>query len=209
MRIKLLKLLSIVMFLILLSTIIEIDSNSSGLLELAKENLEKSGVEYLVTAVVLNYRGFDTMFEIFVLALAFLGVSILSDKRVEALSENEPILNFFSSILIPLVLMVALFILYKGSYSAGGAFQASALIAGGLILSFLSSKNITFDENRLIYKFSFSIGLIIYLLIALVGVLTSQMLNFYSSGVLLMMLESSLTITISYILFSLYLRVSR
>ena len=205
MQTKLLKLLSITLFLILFSAIVEISFTSNGLLNLAKENLEKSGVDYLVTAVVLNYRSFDTMFEIFVLALAFFGTLIISKEEPKKLKEDEPILNFFSSILTPLVFMVAIFILYKGSYSAGGAFQASSLIAGGLILSFLSGRNIVIDRDKLRYKVTLSIGLIVYLSIATIGAISSTMLNFNSSGFLIMILEMSLTLTISYILFLLYL----
>ena len=48
--------------------------------------------------------------------------------------KQYPIVNEVSSLLIPLILLFALYVQFHGDYGAGGGFQAGVIFASGLIL---------------------------------------------------------------------------
>lgn len=92
-----------------------------------------SGVAHRVTAVLLNFRAWDTLLELAVLLLALLGARQLGPVRLE-LSEPWPLLRAWSRILAPLLVLAGGYVLWRGSSAPGGAFQAGALLAAGVVL---------------------------------------------------------------------------
>src|SRR5690606_25916140 len=92
-----------------------------------------SGVAYTVTAVLLNFRAWDTLLELAVLLLALLGARQLGPVRLE-LSDPWPLLRAWSRILAPLLVLAGGYVLWRGSSAPGGAFQAGALLAAGVVL---------------------------------------------------------------------------
>ncbi len=105
------------------------------------ENLAASGVENPVTAVLLNFRGYDTLFEIAVLLAAMVGVWSLDrgHRRFgRPISEPafDPILGALIRIAVPATIVTAVYLTWVGSSAPGGAFQAAALLAGvGVLLT--------------------------------------------------------------------------
>lgn len=97
---------------------------------------EQTGMRNLVTAVLLNYRGFDTFGEvvvIFVALMAVLGVAH-GDARGGANDEREgvpvsPVVRFVVRTLAPFIAMFALAMLLRGHETPGGGFQAAAVAA--------------------------------------------------------------------------------
>ncbi|WP_232059198.1 DUF4040 domain-containing protein [Kineobactrum salinum] len=99
----------------------------------------------IVTAVLASYRGFDTLGEVFVVLTAGVGVmfllgggrgkpfSHLDSDGEQGLSEHL-IPKVVARILVPFILLFALFIQFHGEYSPGGGFQAGALFVAGMIL---------------------------------------------------------------------------
>ncbi len=99
----------------------------------------------MVTAVIVDYRAFDTMFETTVMFLAGLSVVIIlanrpksripapeSLKRLRDRS-GRPVYNTVNkdvmiSIIEPVILIYAMYVLFHGEISLGGGFQAGALI---------------------------------------------------------------------------------
>ncbi|MCW8141697.1 MAG: sodium:proton antiporter, partial [Planctomycetota bacterium] len=105
--------------------------------------LEESGVAHPVTAVLLNFRGYDTLLELGVLWLAWLAVAaagprpdLRPDLRAEA--PAGPVLAALVSQLVPLLILVGAYLLWAGAHAPGGAFQAGAILAGGGVLLRLS-----------------------------------------------------------------------
>ena len=95
--------------------------------------LVQSGVEHPVTAVLLNFRAWDTLLELAVLLLALLGARQLGAPQPQ-LSEPWPLLRAWGRTLAPLLVLAGGYVLWRGAASPGGAFQAGALLASGIVL---------------------------------------------------------------------------
>ncbi|MCX4194600.1 Na(+)/H(+) antiporter subunit B [Methylobacterium organophilum] len=96
-------------------------------------SLAQSGVEHPVTAVLLNFRAWDTLLELAVLLLALLGARQLGTLQPQ-LSEPWPLLRAWARTLAPLLVLAGGYVLWRGAASPGGAFQAGALLASGIVL---------------------------------------------------------------------------
>jgi len=120
-------------------TVLRIPPPDGDLPALVVQHLAASGVEHPVTAVLLNYRSYDTLLEMVVLLLALLGAWGLSDSDDKTALPAAPIvLDQLVRLLVPVLILVAAYLLWVGAYSPGGAFQAGAVLAGaGVLLSLL------------------------------------------------------------------------
>ena len=95
--------------------------------------MAQSGVDHPVTAVLLNFRAWDTLLELAVLLLALLGARQLGQLRMQ-LSEPWPLLQAWGRTLAPLLVLAGGYVLWRGAASPGGAFQAGGLLASGIVL---------------------------------------------------------------------------
>ena len=130
----------------------------------------------MVTAVLADYRGFDTLFETCVMFLA--GVTtlmVLSSKRKVKKNERKEddlrhvsfsgvVLDIGFRILVPVIIIYAFYVLSHGEVSLGGGFQAGALLAiaymiDRLIPSFQNSLGAFSEETAAIIA---GIGVFIY-----------------------------------------------
>jgi len=100
--------------------------------------LSESGVAHPVTAVLLNFRGYDTLLEVAVLLLAVVGVWALQQERVAAVDLAErPLLLVLVRWLVPVLVVAAGYLLWIGAFAPGGAFQGGALLGGAIVLAML------------------------------------------------------------------------
>ena len=113
-----------------LAPLAELRSPLPGAIEAA---LPASGVGHPVTAVLLNFRAWDTLLELAVLLLALLGARQLGPAQLQ-LSEPWPLLRAWGRVLAPLLVLAGGYVLWRGAASPGGAFQAGALLAAGIVL---------------------------------------------------------------------------
>lgn len=99
-------------------------------------------LEHPVTAVLLVFRGFDTLLELGVLLLAVLGMLTVRGRRglasVGLRAPADPLLEHVVRLLVPLALLVAGYLLWLGTFAAGGAFQAGVVLGAAGILLWLS-----------------------------------------------------------------------
>lgn len=115
----------------------------------AEHTLEHTGATNIITGIILNFRGFDTLGESHVLFIAVCAVIILlrmtrdeEDPRLHAHDYDEvakqmgedSILTSLTRILFPLILMFGVYIILNGNISPGGGFSGGAVIGAGLIL---------------------------------------------------------------------------
>ncbi len=135
--------------------------------------LSELGATNLVTAIVVTYRGLDTLGEVTVLFLAATGVSILfkqSHHHPVPLHPERPsseILQTATQLLTPFIIMFGVYIFINGHLTPGGGFQGGAVIASAVLLLFL-----TFPQYRLnhkILKIIESISGATYVFIGLLG----------------------------------------
>jgi uncharacterized MnhB-related membrane protein len=98
----------------------------------------ESGVSNPVTAVLLNFRSYDTLLEIAVLVTAMVAVWSM-DRHDRALTRAEnrladPVLGGLARVVVPLAVVTAIYLAWAGTSRTGGAFQAGALLAGAGVL---------------------------------------------------------------------------
>jgi multicomponent Na+:H+ antiporter subunit B len=111
-----------------------------------QDSAQETGIPNIVTSVLASYRGFDTLGEVFVIFTAGIGVlallGFLADGSGRAYWQfadtaslhHHTILHVISKILIPLILLYALYVQFHGEYSPGGGFQAGVIFATAFIL---------------------------------------------------------------------------
>lgn len=111
-----------------------------------QDSAQETGIPNIVTSILASYRGFDTLGEVFVIFTAGIGVlallGFLSDGSGRAYWQfadtaslrRHTILHVISKILVPLILLYALYVQFHGEYSPGGGFQAGVIFATAIIL---------------------------------------------------------------------------
>ncbi len=104
--------------------------------EAVTARLAESGVENPVTAVLLNFRAYDTLLEVLVLFAAAVLVAHLSARPGAGARQGlGPIFLAFLRFAVPPLILVAGYLLWIGAVEPGGAFQAGALLgAAGILL---------------------------------------------------------------------------
>ena len=103
---------------------------------------EDIDIPNIVTSVLASYRGFDTFGEVVVVFTAVVGVlALLEFSRKESDITEKPapmfqhkILRIVSKILIPPIMLFALYVQFHGEYGSGGGFQAGVIFASAIIL---------------------------------------------------------------------------
>lgn len=127
---------------LLICAVLELSGTQGGLTDLVHAELEGSGTKHPVTAVLLNFRGYDTWIELGVLLLAVLG--ILSIRECTDLCSLAPpaaatiVLENLVRGIMPLVLLVSGYLLWRGGFAPGGAFQAGVVLGAGCILLWMA-----------------------------------------------------------------------
>ena len=123
-----------------------------------EHSLDDTGAHNMVTAVLADYRGFDTLFETCVMFLAgitaLMVLSTTAKVRKPERSREEKLRISFSStvldtafrIIVPVIVIYAFYVLAHGELSLGGGFQAGALLA------------IAYTIDRIIPSFNSSLG---------------------------------------------------
>ena len=110
--------------------------------------VEDTHAHNIVTAVLADYRGFDTLFETCVLFLSGVAAmtTLSTKKRLPRLHGRDLIeknkKSLFGSaindaafrIVVPIILIYALYVLFHGEVGLGGGFQAGALLACAYLL---------------------------------------------------------------------------
>ena len=118
-------------------------ANSSDISEYYIEKTdEKTKVPNLVTAVLADYRGYDTLFEtvvIFTAGLAIMAVLGLvpinaNPEDVSDDVETDMIIKHTARLLVPVIQLFALYVVAHGHYSPGGGFQGGVIFGASLIL---------------------------------------------------------------------------
>lgn len=172
------------------------------------ENIRQSGVEHPVTAVLLNFRGYDTLLEVAVLLLALFGVLALAQSRtVRPAVPAHALLQTLARLLAPLMVLVAGYLLWIGAYAPGGAFQAGAVLAAAGVLLRLAGLLPAWAQPDRLLRVGLVLGLAVFVAVALAVLGEGSLLQYpvaYAGG-LILLIEAGLTLSIGLTLAGLYL----
>ncbi len=179
--------------------------NDGAMARAALEALPDSGVGNPVTAVLLNFRAFDTLLEVAVLLLTLVAVWALDLRlpRTEALPAS-PVFSSLLRISGPLLVVIAGYLLWVGASEPGGAFQAGAVLAGGCLLLRLAGR---WNPGAGFVRWAASVGLLVFLLTAIaMPALTGGLLQYphASAGMWILLIETAATVSIAAILTALF-----
>lgn len=193
------------------------------------KSVEETSVPNFVTAVLADYRGYDTMFETVVIFCA--GITVLTvlrrtHRRTKKIIKPRPsrqnadlILQGATRLLLPPIQLFGLYVVAHGHHSPGGGFQGGVILGASFILL-----AITYDLQMVLRRFkenivllACSIGVAIYAGIgaislffgknflgyaALSNILGTTEVEAHSHGML--GVEIGVAITVLAIMFSLY-----
>jgi multicomponent Na+:H+ antiporter subunit B len=131
------------------------------------------GAANIVTAIIVTYRGLDTLGEVAVLFLAATGVGLLLRKR-RTTSDRPPrhaseILTTGARYLVPVIVMFGAYIFLNGHLSPGGGFQGGAVAASAVLLIFLAHPGYALTHGLL--RVIESLSGAFYVLIGILGLI--------------------------------------
>lgn len=131
-------------------------------------------LENPVSAVLLDLRGYDTLMEMAVLLLAFLGArTLFRESGLAPLFAPPPAHRRHTEPLVtlvtPVLLLLALHLLWRGADAPGGAFQAGALLAALGVMYRLTGRLQPTPESGAAVRALLIIGLLVFSLFACMG----------------------------------------
>lgn len=142
----------------------------------AEHTARDIGAANIVTAIIVTYRGLDTLGEVTVLFLtaAIVGLVLAQGKRREDQPQRElppagELLLTGTRLLLPLILLFGAYVFLHGHLTPGGGFQGGAIVASATLLLLLSNPLQRFS-HRLISVIESTAG-VAFVVIGVVGML--------------------------------------
>jgi multisubunit Na+/H+ antiporter MnhB subunit len=178
-----------------------------GLTAAVNTHLTASGVRNPVTAVLLNFRGYDTLLEVGVLLLALLAVwSVSVAAPLKKQQTVNPSQRWLANTLIPLSIITSGYLLWIGAYQPGGAFQAGALLAGAAVLAIISDLSLPVTAGFML-RLLLSIGLLVFIVVGTALTGQGYFLQYPQSwaGTLILTIETAATVSIGVTLAALFI----
>lgn len=172
-------------------------------------HMSESGVTHPLTAVLLNFRGYDTLLEIAVLWLAGLGALTLAPGASAPRHRPHPVLAGLLRVLAPALVMTAGYILWAGGFRPGGAFQAGSVLGAGLVLASLGGMISLTPSLGL--RLGLALGLVVFASVAVGSWLATGELLHYPGATdkgAILAIESMAALSIALILLVLFDRLT-
>ena len=185
-----------------------IEPAGSGLSAMLDAALERSGSASPVTAVLLNFRGYDTLLEITVMVATMAGVWSLGPCRRIHTTTPSPVLLALISVLTPLAPLVCAYLLWAGATQPGGAFQAGAVLATIAVLFLLSGRVAGKDLPEIPMRWAAVASLAMFLAVGLAVMIDGRQFLEYPpafSQALVFLLEAAAMLSIAVILTGLFI----
>jgi multisubunit Na+/H+ antiporter MnhB subunit len=129
---------------LLAAAVLRLPAEPAALAGVVERELERSGVSHPVTAVLLNFRAYDTWLELGVLLVA--AAALLAVRRAHDLRDvpvpraADPVLTALAGLMVPLMVLAAGYLLWLGSHAPGGAFQSGAVLGAAGVLLLLAGR---------------------------------------------------------------------
>ena len=204
--------IAVALFALITRAIVALPSTADGLSTAMTDGAAQAGIKNVVTAVLLDFRGYDTLLEIAVLMLATVAVLAVREdpglprRRIE--DRAGPVLDTLTVALMPLMLLVAGHLFWVGSSEPGGAFQAGAILGSAVILMALSGYARPDWAGTSAMRIILAVGLLAFVAVALGVMVPGGFLLEYpteSRKPLILVIEALLTLSIGASIGSLFL----
>ena len=196
----------------LILAILELGPADIDLRRPVSENMLLSGVTHPVTAVLLNFRGYDTLLEVAVLLIALFGIlSVGTEPLPPSIKPADPMLQRLARIACPLAILAGIYLLWAGAFRPGGAFQAGALLAAAIVLLHLSGLWPGWRNPSWWLRLLLAGGFFVFLAVSAAMMGSGALLEYPQAhaGLLILLIESSLTVSLAATLAGLFLFLSR
>ncbi|MFT4937785.1 MAG: multisubunit Na+/H+ antiporter MnhB subunit [Paraglaciecola sp.] len=196
---------------ILISLLLNQEGHSGGLQTYVDDNINISGVTNPITAVLLNFRAYDTLLELAVLLIVAIAVLPTCNHNAALIKVTEArhhdlVLLALQRWIAPALTLFAGYLLWVGAFQPGGAFQAGALLAGTCVLLFQTG---TYRVNytAVIGRCLMAAGLAVFITVAVAliwfeGAFLAYPLD--AASTLILLIEATATVSIAIALASLY-----
>lgn len=188
---------------------------SGGLTATAEALLPESGVEHPVTAVLLNFRAYDTWLEIGVILLGLLAIFVVGGIKIyhkPPVIADDMLLQQVILFVTPVLFLFGAFLLYYGKSGPGGAFQAAVLWGAIGILLHLGGTPVFSWIPRWLGQLLLTIGLGFFLLMGFAQMTGGATLFEYPpdyAGLLILIVETLATISIAAALIAIFANLSQ
>jgi multisubunit Na+/H+ antiporter MnhB subunit len=191
---------------------------TAGLAPLVEQNLALSGVTNPVTAVLLNFRGYDTLLEAVVLVVALVAVWSLTPERfwggapgLRQHARPDGVLAHFGRLLPAAGIIVGIHLLWAGSHAPGGAFQAGTVLAAVWLLVAMAGLTDAPQVSDRRLRLAIVGGPLVFLLVGTAGAIAGTFLGLPPGAAyyLIVAIEVALTVSIAATLAMLVLGVPR
>lgn len=175
----------------------------AGLGAAVREGQARTGVSHPVTAVLLDMRGYDTLLEVGVLVVVAFAIAVIRRPvatRLGPVRGGVGAVGTLGRVLAPGFVLVAGYLVWKGSSAPGGAFQAAAVLAAGLVLLALDRVAAPLDPRGLAVRLGTVAGLVGFLVVAAAPLIAGVGLLVYPAGwggTVILALESLLSVAIA------------
>lgn len=116
-----------------------------------QEGLAMTGAVNQVAAVLLGFRGFDTLLELTILFSAATAAGLALGhanpaRRVDP--DSGPVLRTGADLFFPLLLVVGMYIIFHGHLTPGGGFQGGVILAAAFFVPVLASPALGLRHDR-------------------------------------------------------------
>lgn len=186
-----------------------------GLAGATEKLIPQSGVEHPVTAVLLNFRAYDTWLEIGVILLGLLAVFAVGGiniYRKPLMVSNDLLLKQVILFSTPILFLFGAFLLYFGKTGPGGAFQAAVLWGAIGILLHLGGKPVFSMIPRWVGQLLLTVGLILFLVLGFLFIAGGATLFEYPikyAGVLILIIETFAAVSIAAALMAMFVNLNQ
>lgn len=187
----------------LVLSVLDLPREPAGLTRAVTTEIERTGVAHPVTAVLLNFRAYDTWLELGVLMLAVLSIFVLRRtpdlNRTGGVETPSPVLRWLVQLLVPMMILASGYLLWLGKFAAGGAFQAGVVLGVAGVLLWLADFPSADALSESVLRLLLAAGFAAFLLVAALLVLTGRsVLDFpeAASGLIILTLEAVAAVSI-------------